>query len=164
MIYITCGTCGTSQGYKSSADGALSLPASEEARLVARGVADYVTAPIIDEAHNALTTPPPGSEPPAGATTPPLGGAETEGGNQGTPGSEPPAGADTEGEEGDTNAAEVKRLERMPKDDLVQMAQDMGVDISGAKNNHERAVLIVAAGASDNGDAPPILGTGDIVQ
>ena len=46
MIYIKCGTCGTSQGYKTAADGRLSLPQAEEARLVARGVAEYVTAPV----------------------------------------------------------------------------------------------------------------------
>lgn len=47
MIRIKCGTCGTSKGYKTQADGAFSLPISEEARLVSRGVADYVTTPII---------------------------------------------------------------------------------------------------------------------
>ena len=47
MIYITCGTCGTSQGYKNRNDGALTLPAAEERRLVARGVAEYVTRPLI---------------------------------------------------------------------------------------------------------------------
>ena len=148
MIRIKCGTCGTSKGYKTHADGAIALPATEEARLVARGVADYVTVPIIDNSPNA-------------PTTPPAGGGELEKGSQDTPGGTPPSKAATEGVEGD---AEVKRLERMSKDDLLQMAQDMGVDISGAKNNHERAVLIAAAGASDDGDAPPNLGVGDIVQ
>ena len=46
MIQITCGTCGTSQGYKTKNDGALTLPAAEERRLVARGVAEYVSAPV----------------------------------------------------------------------------------------------------------------------
>lgn len=50
MIYIKCGTCGTSQGYKTAADGRLSLPQAEEARLVARGVAAYVTAPVFSAA------------------------------------------------------------------------------------------------------------------
>ena len=148
MIHIICGTCGTSKGYKTRADGAISLPAAEEARLVKRGVAAYTTVPIIGNAPNA-------------PTTPPSGGGDPEEGNQDTPGGNPASETATGGEEGN---AEVKRLERMSKDDLLQMAQDMGVDISGAKNNHERAVLIVAAGASDDGDAPPDLGAGDIVQ
>lgn len=50
MIRIKCGTCGTSQGYKTAADGKLTLPREEEARLVARGVADYVTKPILNTA------------------------------------------------------------------------------------------------------------------
>lgn len=41
MIFITSGTCGTSQGLKTSKDGLLSLPEAEEARLVRRGVAKY---------------------------------------------------------------------------------------------------------------------------
>lgn len=50
MIRIKCGTCGTSQGYKTAADGKLTLPREEEARLVSRGVADYVTKPILSTA------------------------------------------------------------------------------------------------------------------
>ena len=47
MIRIICGTCGTSKGYMTEADGELTLPAAEEKRLVARGVAKYVTKPVI---------------------------------------------------------------------------------------------------------------------
>lgn len=47
MIKIKCGTCGTSQGYVTAADGELRLSADEEKRLVSRGVAEYVTKPII---------------------------------------------------------------------------------------------------------------------
>lgn len=148
MIQIKCGTCGTSQGYKSSADGILSLPAAEEARLVGRGVADYATTPIIGEATDK-------------ATTPPAGGDEPVGGHQDTPGGEPPAEAATGGAGAD---AEVARLERMQKGDLEQMAKDMGVDISGARTKHDIAVLIVAAGDSNDNEAPPDLGAGDIVQ
>ena len=36
MIRIKSGTCGTSQGYMTSADGELVLPAAEEKRLVSR--------------------------------------------------------------------------------------------------------------------------------
>lgn len=53
MIRIKCGTCGTSQGYKTVADGRLTLPCEEEARLVFRGVADYVTKPILNTAPDA---------------------------------------------------------------------------------------------------------------
>ncbi len=132
---------------------------AEAARLVALGVAAYT-----DEPAEATDTPP----------APPPGGGEQEVGHQDTPGEESPAEAANGGEKGDqgtaggdqddTDSAEVKRLERMPKDDLVKMAQDMGVDISGAKNNHERAVLIAAAGEPEDGEAPPDLGAGDIVQ
>lgn len=56
MIRIICGTCGTSKGYKTAADGELTLPAAEEKRLVARGVAEYVTRPVIgtDDTATAL--------------------------------------------------------------------------------------------------------------
>lgn len=128
----------------------------EAARLVALGVAAYT-----DATAEAADTPP----------APPPGGGEPEGGHQDTPGEAPPAEATTGAAEGaadvtedDPDAAEVKRLERMAKADLEQMAQDMGVDISGAKNNHERAVLIAAAGEPEDGEAPPDLGAGDIVQ
>ena len=55
-------------------------------------------------------------------------------------------------------------LERMTKADLEQMAQDMGVDISGAKNNRERAELIAAAEAEEAGDGAPELEAEDIVR
>ena len=51
----------------------------------------------------------------------------------------------------------------MRKDDLEQMAQDLGVDISGAKNNRERAILIAAAEAADSGEGLSDLEDGDIV-
>ncbi|MCI8857413.1 MAG: hypothetical protein HFH26_12840 [Clostridiaceae bacterium] len=56
MIRIKCGTCGTSQGYKTAADGKLTLPRTEEARLVARGVAEYVTRPILNAVPDAGTS------------------------------------------------------------------------------------------------------------
>lgn len=58
MIRITCGTCGTTKGYKTSADGAITLAPEEEARLVARGVAAYETTPIISAAVSAVATAP----------------------------------------------------------------------------------------------------------
>lgn len=150
MIQIKCGTCGTSKGYKTSADGAISLPASEEARLVSRGVAAYATKPIVDEPPAAPPAPPSdGGEPPV----PPLD----------TSGGEPPVEPPVSGGEDDPDAAEVARLERMQRTDLEQMAADLGLDFSGVRNKHELAVLIVAAGEPDGGE-PPVLGAGDIVQ
>ena len=130
----------------------VTLSDEEAARLVALDVAAYADAPA--RAPSTPPAPPPGvEEPPA----PP----------QDTPGEEPPVEPPVSGEEGDPDAAEVARLERMQRPDLEQMATDLGVDsaaIFGAKNKHDLAVLIVAAGEPDGGEAPPDLGTGDIVQ
>lgn len=126
----------------------VTLTDEEAARLVALDVAAYAGAP---------------AEPPVVPPVPSPGGGELTGAPTDTPGGTPGTEA-AAGDEGDDSAeAEVARLERMSKGDLEKMAQDMGVDISGAKNKHERAVLIVAAGTSDD-EAPPDLGTGDIVQ
>ena len=127
----------------------VTLSDEEAARLVALDVAVYADAPA-----QAPDTPP----------APPPGGEEEPEASQDTSSDTPPAETPEEGDEGDGDPAEVKRLERMPKDDLVQMAQDLGVDISGAKNKHDLAVLIVAAGDPDDGEAPPDLGARDIVQ
>lgn len=146
MIRIICGTCGTTQGYKTAADGPITLPAAEERRLVLRGVAEYETRPII----GPNTTPAP---PPSGAKGPEA--------SQDTPGADPATEAATGGEEGGCADAEVAKLERMSKADLEAMAADMGLDVSGAKTKHDLAVLIAAA---DDGDNPPDLAAGDIVQ
>ena len=147
MIRITCGTCGTSKGYKTAADGALVLPASEEKRLVHRGVAAYVTRPVI------------GAGP---ANQPALDGSGASDAVQDSSDEKGPAEGAAGSEKADS--AEIARLERMPKGDLEQMAQDMGVDLSGAKNNRERAELIAAAEAEEGGEVLPELGAGDIVQ
>jgi hypothetical protein len=57
MIFITCGTCATSQGLKNSKSGELHLPPEEEARLVNRGVARYVTVPIVEADEDSVATP-----------------------------------------------------------------------------------------------------------
>ena len=127
----------------------VTLADEEAARLVALDVAVYADAPT--EAPSVPPAPPPGGEePPA----PP----------QDAPGEEPPAEPPVSGGEGDPAAAEVARLERMQKVDLEQMAADMGLDVSGARTKHDLAVLIVAAGEPEDGEAPPDLGAGDIVQ
>lgn len=122
----------------------VSVSDEEAERLVALDVAAYADDPGQPEPVLPTTSAVPSAE--AGAQSP-----------------VPDSGADT-GSDEDADA-EVSRLERMRKDDLEQMAQDMGVDISGARNNHERAVLIAAAGSDDDGSAPlDGLDAGDIVQ
>ena len=75
-----------------------------------------------------------------------------------------PAEATSGGEGEASDGLSVAALERMAKADLEQMAQDLGIDISGAKNNRERAELIAAAEAEDGGDDQPELEDGDIVR
>ena len=151
MIQIKSGTCGTSQGYKTKADGKLTLPAAEEKRLVSRGVADYVTRPIIGDTAAPAT-------PPAAPAASPYPDRLP----QDTAADQKPAEVETRGEDGPSNSPSVSALERMPKADLEQMAADMGIDISGAKNNRERAELIAAAEVDS--DELPELEDGDIVQ
>ena len=74
-----------------------------------------------------------------------------------------PTEATAGGENGSSGSLSVSVLERMPKADLEQMAQDLGIDISGAKNNHERAELIAAAEGTDD-EVPPELEDEDIVR
>lgn len=71
---------------------------------------------------------------------------------------------DTTGDSSPADGAEVARLERMTKADLEQMALDIGVDISGAKNNRERAELIAAAEMEEDGEIPEDPEDGDIVR
>lgn len=125
MIHIICGTCGTSAGYKTAADGEFSLPAAEEARLVRRKVAAYATRPV-----TAPAPPPEHPEPPDVSES--------------APPAEPPAPPE--------DCGETARLERLPKADLEQMARDMGLDVSGAKNKHDLAVLIISADADSEED------------
>lgn len=71
----------------------------------------------------------------------------------------------TEGENGKSAGAtelltghlDADQLERMTKPDLIKLAEDMGVDISTAKNNAERAAILavvpVQAPKDENGGA-----------
>lgn len=135
-----------------SKGGTCEVSDAEAVRLVGLGVASYVES--LAEVPSVPPAPPPGiEEPPA----PP----------QDTTGEEPPTGPPVSGGEGGPDATEVARLERMQRPDLEQMATDLGVDsatIFGAKNKHDLAVLIVAAGEPEDGEVPPDLGAGDIVQ
>lgn len=121
----------------------------EAVRLVNLGVASYVDAPVAHP-HTPPAPPSGGQEPPSPSTD--------------TPGDEPPENGPAGGEEGGSADAEVARLERMLKDDLEQMAQDLGVDISGARNKHDIAVLIAAAEAEEDGEAPMEPEDEDIVR
>lgn len=145
MIRIICGTCETTRGCKTSADGPITLPAAEERRLVLRGVAEYETRPIIG---------------PDTAPVPRSGGGEEPEAAQ-DPGASEAAQPATGGEEDGSIDEEVARMERMSKGDLESMARDMVLDVSGAKTKHDLAVLIAAA---DSGDEPPELDAVDIVR
>lgn len=165
MIRIKCGTCGTSQGYKTQADGALTLPAAEERRLVARGVAEYVTKPII------------GTD--SGVATPGEGG---DAGWQGdTPTERAPSSTGLEtGDNEDDGSAELQEgaveaddtldivdghftresLLRMKRSDMEKLAADFGIDARKCRNKDEIADLLVAVEVQpeDDGEAPPDLG------
>ena len=159
MIRIICGTCGTSQGYKTAADGLLALPASEEKRLVLRGVAEYETRPVIG----------------SGAGDP------VEGENGGGAGIDPSGGNIVpEGPENDEDTAELmegvvetdenldmidghfttESLMKMARSEMEKMAADFGLDISKCKNKSEIAALLAAVEVRSDGDgvAPPELG------
>lgn len=167
MIRIICGTCGTSQGYKTQADGELTLPAAEERRLVARGVAEYVTRPVFSPAGGAdslvegVNGGGAGINPPA--ASPPLEGVES--GGSGIPGEELPGGEDTlDIVNGHFTADSLLRLTRTGMEEL---AADLGVDVSRCRNKSEIAALLVQveveAPTEDGGQALPELGAEDPV-
>lgn len=146
MIRIKCGTCGTSQGYKTPATGPLSLSISEEARLVARGVAEYVTVPV-KETNAAVATANSGQGD---------GGVGTN-----TPDGKKPAEALEAPEWGHLDEAQ---LMTMGLKTLKGLAEDMGVDTDGLRTKKDYAKAIAAveviAGeelAEDDGEVPPNL-------
>lgn len=69
----------------------------------------------------------------------------------------PPAGADMSQDTQEGKSPDAAELAKMKKADLEDLAEKLGVDISGAKNNQERAELIAAvpvqAPADENGSA-----------
>ena len=76
------------------------------------------------------------------------GQESTEGGNPGQNGQKTPEEAESS-EDGETSAMltghmDAADLEKWKKADLEKLAADMGVDISKAKNNAERAAILAA--------------------
>ncbi len=167
MIYITCGTCGTSQGYKNKNDGAITLPAAEERRLVARGVAEYVTKPIINT-NTGVATPAEGEDGGGAGETPPETDPASTGQESGESG-----GADEETGELQKGEAEApdtldivdghfttESLMELSRADMEKLAADMGVDVKKCRNKSEIAALLAAVEvqADGDGEAPPELG------
>lgn len=167
MIQITCGTCGTSQGYKTKNDGALTLPAAEERRLVARGVAEYVTKPIIGP-DTGVATPREGEDGGGAGVTPPENGPASTGQETGKSGG---AGEDVaELQDGEAEAPDtldivdghftVESLMELSRADMEKLAADMGVDVKKCRNKSDIAALLCAVEVQPggSGEAPPELG------
>ena len=188
MIRIICGTCETVLGYKTRADGELTLPAAQEKRLVERGVAEYVTRPVINDTDNTFgeiagdalrriygtfsedtasgaDSPVDGGDgggagiDPA-SDTPPVEGMENGGG--GTFSVTLPVSADTLDVVDGHFTRESLLLMRRP--DMEKLAGDLGVDVSRCKNKSDIADLLVEveveidAPMKTDGEAPPELG------
>lgn len=159
MIRIKCGTCGTSQGYKTNADGELSLPTAEETRLVARGVAEYVTRPII------------GGATPCGTSEHKEAGVNTPDESTASESSDEGEGADeTETHDGAVDVDCVldivdghftkESLTKMERKDMEALAIDLGLDVKKCRNKGEIADLLSAVEVqpeADAGEAPPDL-------
>ncbi len=159
MIYITCGTCGTSQGYKSKNDGAIALPAAEERRLVARGVAEYVTKPVIGP-DTGVATPAEGEDGGGAGETPPEGDPASTGQETGESGG---AGEETaELQEGEAEAPDtldivdghftIESLMELSRAEMEKLAADLGVNVSKCRNKSEIAALLAAVEVHADGD------------
>lgn len=116
----------------------------EAARLVKIGAADYAEAA-------ALSPKTAQDGPEASGPSSDIPESESDG--------EPPENG---GDAAPEPSEEIERLARLSKADLARMAEDAGVDISQAKNNRERAALIVSAETRE-GEMPAEQTDGDIV-
>lgn len=186
MIRIICGTCETALGYKTRADGELTLPAAQEKRLVERGVAEYVTRPVINDTDNTFgeiagdalrriygtfsedtasgadSPVDGGDEDVAGIDppddTPPVEGLEN--GGDDTPAVNLPCSAETLDIVDRHFTRESLMLMRRP--DMEKLAGDLGVDVSRCKNKSDIADLLVEVEIEvqneTGGEAPPELG------
>lgn len=167
MIYITCGTCGTSKGYKNENDGAITLPAAEERRLVARGVAEYVTRPVIGP-DTGVATPAEGEDGSGASDTPPENEPASTGqktGESGGAGEEPAELQEGEAEAPDTldivdGHFTTESLMELSRAEMEKLAADLGVDVKKCRNKSDIAALLVTVEvhADGDGEAPPELG------
>ena len=159
MIYITCGTCGTSQGYKSKNDGAIALPAAEERRLVARGVAEYVTKPVIGP-DTGVATPAEGEDGGGAGETPPEGDPASTGQETGeSNGTDEDTGEPQEGEAEAPDTLDIvnghftiESLMELSRADMEKLAADLGVNVSKCRNKSEIAALLAAVEVHADGD------------
>ena len=164
MIRIKCGTCGTSQGYKTRADGDFVLPAAEERRLISRGVAEFVMRPIIGPANGAGSPVNGMGDSEAGSgETPPVEGLENSGSDLSA--GYRPSSVDMLAIADHHFTKESLMLMRRP--DMEKMAEDMGIDVSRCRNKGDIADLLaeieIGAPAEDDGEVPPELSVEDPV-
>ena len=167
MIQIICGTCGTSQGYKTKNDGTLTLSTAEERRLVARGVAEYVTKPIIGPDTGVATSAEGAGDGGAGATPPE--DAPTSMGQETSKNGSVDEGT-AELQDGEAEAPDtldivnghftIESLMELSRADMEKLAADVGVDVKKCRNKSEIAALLAAVEvqADGDGEAPPELG------
>ncbi len=167
MIYITCGTCGTSQGYKNKNDGAITLPATEERRLVARGVAEYATKPVIGP-DTGVATPAEDEDGSSAGETPPEGDPASMGQETGeSNGTDEDTGEPQEGEAEAPDTLDIvnghftiESLMELSRADMEKLAADLGVEVKRTMNKSEIAALLCAVEVQPggSGEALPELG------
>lgn len=167
MIQIICGTCGTSQGYKTKNDGTLTLSTAEERRLVARGVAEYVTKPIIGPDTGVATSAEGAGDGGAGATPPE--DAPTSMGQETSKNGSVDEGT-AELQEGEAEAPDtldivnghftIESLMELSRADMENLAADLGVEVKRTMNKSEIAALLCAVEVQPggSGEALPELG------
>lgn len=156
MIRIICGTCETALGYKTRADGELTLPAAQEKRLVERGVAEYVMRPVINPASDADS---------------PVDGGDGGGAGIDPPDEDLPAEDVESGGRATTGYLDVvdghftvESLMLLSKTELEKLAADMGVNVKKGQNKGQIAALLAEVEvetetpAESSGEAPPELG------
>lgn len=180
MIKIICGTCETALGYKTRADGELTLPAAQEKRLVERGVAEYVTRPVINDTDNTFgeiagdalrriygTF----SEDTASGADSPVKGGDDDGAGIDPSDEDLPAEDVESGGRAITGYLDVvdghltvESLMLLSKTELEKLAADMGVNVKKGQNKGQIAALLAEVEvetetpAESSGEAPPELG------
>jgi len=133
MIRIICGTCDSSRGLLTGKNGPVELPAQEEARLVRRGVAEYVI-PVSMEPE----------ETDAGPFPELLGFDDDESACEGlgVVAEETSAEGLPEGQR--TGHLDPEQLKTMKLADLKAMAAEMDVDCTGLRSREDYANAIAA--------------------